>query len=69
MYCETLSQVYSKDVASGFLSCPGFVMPRVCRVQGLSCSGFVVFRVCRVQGLSVHGLWAYQKNSIASIKL
>jgi hypothetical protein len=43
------------------LSCPGFVVTRVCRVQGLSvqglsCPGFVVTRVCRVKGLSVQGL-------------
>jgi hypothetical protein len=31
-------------------------VPRVCRVQGLSCPGFVVSRVCRVQVLSVQGL-------------
>jgi hypothetical protein len=28
------------------LFCPGFVVSRVCRVQGLSCPGFVVSRVC-----------------------
>jgi hypothetical protein len=48
------------------LFCPGFVVSRVCPVQGLSCPGFAesrvclsrvcLSRVCRVQGLSVQGL-------------
>jgi hypothetical protein len=40
---------------SPVLFCPGFVVARVCRGQGLSCPGFVLPRVCRVQGLSCPG--------------
>jgi hypothetical protein len=38
------------------LSCPGFVVSRVCPVQGLS-----------VQGLSVHGLSVYRLKSRSNI--
>jgi hypothetical protein len=40
------------------LSCPGFVMSRVCRVQGLSVQGLSV-QGLSVQGLSVQGLSVY----------
>jgi hypothetical protein len=39
------------------LSCPGFVLSRVCRVQGLSVRGL------SVQGLSVQGLSVYRATT------
>jgi hypothetical protein len=40
-------------------------MSRVCFVKGLSCPGFVVSRICRLQDLSVQGLFVCVPNFLS----
>jgi hypothetical protein len=54
-YVHKISIYIAKCVYPSVLFCPGFVVSRVCPVQGLSCPGFVLSRVCPVQGLSCPG--------------